>query len=290
MKKNNNICENFNEMPLISVLMCAYNAESYISDAISSVLEQSYRHLELIIVDDGSTDKTLTIAKNIKDERIRLIPCHHDYISSLNKGLRACKGFYIARIDADDMMLPHRLQTQVDVMIQNPDIAACFSWATTFGLAEEAIGNHMSGIIEHAYFWLLTGNYLIHPTAMIRKDFLLHNRIRYKRYPYAEDYKLWADITRVGGQIFMIPEPLLKYRMSQTQVSYVHHAGQSDTRLTIQQEILEELLSRLRHPTRVQLLRIYHGLLKLNQATLMQGDEIIILMYKLLRRTKFFVN
>ena len=276
--------------PVISVMMCAYNAEAYIHDAITSVLEQSFKDFEFIIVDDGSTDNTIQIIRSFSDKRLRVIRCQHDYIASLNKGLRACCGDYIARIDADDMMMPHRLKTQLEVMRKNPQLAASFSWGTTFGLTEETIGNHTKGLIEHAFFWLLTGNYLIHPTAMLRTGFLRQNRIHYKRYPYAEDYKLWCDITRLGGQIYMIPEPLMKYRMSHTQVSYVHHASQSKTRLWIQQEILEELLSRLHHPQQSPLQRIYHILLKINQAGLIQGDETIIFMYKLLRRTQYFVN
>ena len=276
--------------PIISVLMCAYNAVAYIQDAINSVLEQSFKDFEFIIVDDGSTDETAQIIRRFSDKRLRLIQCRHDYIASLNKGMRACKGDYIARIDADDIMMPHRLETQIEVMLKKPQLAACFSWGTTFGLIDETIGNQTKGVIDHAFFWLLTGNYLIHPTAMLRTKFIRQNRLRYKRYSYAEDYKLWCDITRIGGEIYIIPEPLIRYRMSNTQVSYVHHATQSMTRLSIQQEILEELLSRLHHPQRTRLLQIYHNLIRMNQAKLIQGDEIVIFMYKLLWRTKFFVQ
>lgn len=276
--------------PVISVLMCAYNAVTYIQDAINSVLGQSFKNFEFIIVDDGSTDETAQIIRSFSDKRIRLIQCRHDYIASLNKGMRACNGDFIARIDADDMMMPHRLRTQLEVMLKRPQLAVCFSWATAFGLFDEMIGNQTRDHIDHAFFWLLTGNYLIHPTAMLRTKFLRRNRLHYKHYPFAEDYKLWCDITRIGGEIYMIPEPLIRYRMSHTQVSYVHHATQSATRLSIQQEILEELLSRLHHPQRTQLRRIYHNLLRMNQAELIQGDEIVIFMYKLLRRTKFFVQ
>lgn len=288
--KKRDIRKDIKDIPLISVMLCAYNAESYIYDAIESVLAQSYKHFEFIIVDDGSTDNTVQQIQRFSDKRIKLIQCRHDYIASLNRGLRACRGDYIARMDADDMMNPDRLSKQLEVMQNHPHLAACFSWATTFGLAEETIGHHVKGEVKHAFFWLLTGNYVIHPTAMVRTEFLRKNRIRYKRYQYAEDYKLWSDITAAEGQIFVISEPLIKYRVSRSQVSYVHHATQSATRLTIQQEILEELLSRLQYPQKSQLIRLYHNLQKLNQAEIIQGDEIIVLMYKLLRRTKYFVN
>ena len=276
--------------PLISVMMCAYNAEAHIQEAIHSVLGQDYGDFEFIIVDDGSTDSTLGIISQIKDSRIRIISCKHDYIHSVNTGLKACKGMFIARTDADDLMMPNRLATQLQVMQRNPEIAACFSWGTTFGSVEESIGHCVRGMVDQAFFWLLTGNYLMHPSAMFRADFIKKNKLRYKRYMFAEDYKLWTDMTRIGGQIFVIPEPLFKYRISPSQISQVYHAEQNKTRLKIQQEVLEELLHRLQDPHKTQLVRYYNMMLKLNQASLLQGYEVIIMMYKILRRTTFFVH
>lgn len=282
--------KSINKRPTISVMMCAYNAEAYIQEAIKSVLNQTYKDFEFIIIDDGSTDMTLELIRQFEDPRIRVIRCHHDYINSLNRGLKACRGIYIARTDADDVMLPNRLKTQLDYMRAHPETAACFSWGTTFGSIQESIGHCAKGLILHAFFWLLTGNYLMHPSAMLRTEFMKQYHLRYKNYPYAEDYKLWADITRLGGLIYIIPKPLFKYRISKDQVSHVHHAEQNRTRLRIQQEILEELIYRLQGPWKVLLSRQYHMLLKLNQAALLQGDEVIVYMYKLLRRTKFFVQ
>ena len=276
--------------PKVSVMLCAYNAESVISSAIESVLGQTYRDFEFIIVDDGSTDNTRQVVKSFQDSRIKLISCRHDYIRSLNMGLRKCSGKYIARIDADDMMMPKRLDTQVGLMEAKTDIAVCCSWGTTFGETETKIGHRVNGYIDNAYFWFMTGNYLMHPSSMLRFEFLKANRIFYKNYPYAEDYKLWTDITLKGGKIYVIPEELLKYRVSKQQVSFKHHEEQATSRLRIQQEVVEHLLDQIEHTEKRHLKNVYKTMQYLNQASLIQGDEIIYIMYKLLRRTNFFVK
>jgi glycosyltransferase involved in cell wall biosynthesis len=278
------------KVPEISVMMCAYNAQRYIRKAIDSVLCQTFDDFEFIIIDDGSTDSTAEIIRRYDDPRIQLVMCKHDYISSLNMGLRKCRGKYIARTDADDIILPTRLQEQMELMNQYPEISVCFSWGTTFGSIEESMGHCAKGKINNAYFWLVTGNFLMHPTALIRHDFLLENKIHYKRYPYAEDYKLWADISFCGGQFYVIPKPLIRYRISPYQVSRLHHDEQRCSRLRIQQEIVEELLKRLEHPQKSLIKRFYGTLLRLNSVQILQGDEVITTMYKALRRTKFFVK
>ena len=275
--------------PAVSVMMCAYNAESYIREAIDSTLAQTFTDFELVIVDDGSTDRTPDIIRGYADPRIRFLQGQHDYIRSLNAGMKACRGEFVARMDADDRMMPERLAEQVKVMRKHHDIAVCFSWANTFGLAEGKHGYGAKGRVQNAFFWLLTGNYLTHPTAMFRKSFFREHRIRYRKYPYAEDYKLWTDISRLGGQFYVIPKPLIMYRISRSQVSHTHHEEQNATRLLIQQEVIETLLQRLNPPERQLLTRLYQQTLRLNQAGLIQGDEIVVLMYKLFRRVKNFV-
>ena len=260
--------------PTISIMLCAYNASRYIREAIDSILAQTYNDFECVIVDDGSTDDTLEIIQSYRDSRIRTIACPHNYIKSLNTGMRVCRGKYIARMDADDRITPNRLERQYAVMEENPEIAVCFSWGRTFGQIEEPIGHCAKGRINHSYFWLLTGNYLMHPTAMIRSEFIRIHHIKYKEYPYAEDYKLWTDITRIGGVFYVIPEPLFYYRISKSQVSVKHRKEQIET---------------LKHPKKKALRGIYQRMLELNQADLMQGYEVVATMYRLFRRTHFFV-
>lgn len=277
-------------MGTISVLLCAYNSEAFISEAIDSVLAQTYRDFDLILVDDGSTDRTLEIMRSYKDERIHVIEAEHDYIRSLNLGLRHCRGEFIARLDADDLMEPTRLEEQVRIMHHHLDLAVCFSWAHAFGTKEGLFGSHVRGWISTPFFWLMTGNYLIHPSAMLRKSFLREHHIQYKDYAYAEDYKLWADISRHGGIFYIIPKALVRHRLSETQVSKVHADEQWQTRLRIQQEITEELLRRIQHPYRKVFLAYYRQMLILNSQQLMQGDKVIYNMYQLLNQLRLRGN
>src|SRR6187397_2012165 len=104
--------------PLVTVLMSVYNAEKYLREAIDSILNQTYRNFEFIIINDASTDGSEAIINSYKDERIRLISNSQNLrlTASLNKGIDLAKGKYIARMDADDASLPERLQKQVTFM------------------------------------------------------------------------------------------------------------------------------------------------------------------------------
>ncbi|MDD4353774.1 MAG: glycosyltransferase family A protein, partial [Candidatus Nanoarchaeia archaeon] len=110
----------------ISVIMSAYNTERYIAEAIESILNQTFKDFEFIIIDDGSTDDSLKIIKRYvkKDRRIKLIHNKKNIglTKSLNKGLKIAKGQYIARMDADDISLPQRFQIQYDFLEKNKDI------------------------------------------------------------------------------------------------------------------------------------------------------------------------
>lgn len=108
--------------PKISICIPMYNAARFIKDCIDSVLSQSFKDFELLVVDDGSTDDSCDIFNSIKDNRIRLIQNKHDYVGSLNMLLDEAKGKYIARMDADDVMYPNRLAIQYEYMENHPNV------------------------------------------------------------------------------------------------------------------------------------------------------------------------
>src|SRR5690554_1467307 len=118
--------ENMNN-PKITVFMAAYNAEAFIAEAISSILNQSFEDFELLVVNDGSIDKTVDVVHSFADPRIRLI--HNEKNNGLvytrNSALDEARGEYIAVLDSDDIAVPERLQLQYDYMIQYPKIALC---------------------------------------------------------------------------------------------------------------------------------------------------------------------
>ena len=112
--------------PLVSVVLSVYNAEKHIVEAIESILTQSYKNFEFIIIDDGSTDGSLEIIKSYDDERIILISRENKgLIASLNEGIEQAKGKYIARMDADDISLSSRFEEQVTFMEMHEEVGIC---------------------------------------------------------------------------------------------------------------------------------------------------------------------
>ncbi|MDR0803723.1 MAG: glycosyltransferase [Rickettsiales bacterium] len=209
----------------ISVIMPAYNAQETIADSIRSVLNQTFSGLELIIVNDGSTDKTVSEIARHTDPRIVLINKEHSGISeSLNIGIKRARANLIARHDADDIMRADRLEKQFHFMNNNPDIAICSSWMNIIGSGTLAKSKTET---DDLFFELQFGNCIFHPTTVIRKDFLTAHNLEYGDFPAAEDYKLWCDIAKNGGRHHCIAEPLTAYRVSDKSVS----ATQKDIQL-----------------------------------------------------------
>lgn len=110
-------------MPKISVIMPTYNAETYVREAIESILNQTFADFEFLILDGGSKDKTIEIIESYNDDRIKIYKNCGTIPQSLNKGIKEATGEYIARMDADDISLPNRLKKQLNVLQKNKDIA-----------------------------------------------------------------------------------------------------------------------------------------------------------------------
>lgn len=203
--------------------MPVYNSSLYLKESIESTLNQTFEDFEFIIVDDGSTDNSLDIIKTYQDKRINLQSLNHDYIASLNYGMRLAKGKYIVRMDSDDKMLPYRLQRQFDFMESNRKIAVCGCWFQTFGKNSDIY----RPAIKHDDIIcnMLSGNPMCHPSVIMRTDTLFSTfyskgkEIYDKHFIYAEDYKLWYDIIKDGKLLANIPEVLLSYRCSDNQTS-----------------------------------------------------------------------
>lgn len=207
----------------VSVVMPVYNAERYLHDSINSVLNQTLDDFELIIVDDGSVDNSRKIINEFTDKRIVLVENNHNFIESLNIGMKLARAPFIARMDADDIMLNKRLEVQYEYMKAHPEINVCGSWFVKFDEHTEQLCR-LETDPEILKVLLLTQNPLAHPTTMICKralEFLLKlnpDGPYRKDYLYAEDYKLWCEIVEHGGVVLNLPEILLKYRRSDCQV------------------------------------------------------------------------
>ena len=228
------------EAPLLTVLMPVYNAEKYVREAVDSILKQSFVDFEFLIIDDASTDQTVSLIKSYSDKRIKLIEKAENtgYTNSLNAGLRMAKGKFIGRMDSDDISLPSRFAIQLSYMESNPEVIVC-------GAFYEILGNqktiHLPVRNAEIRVALLWGNCLAHPSVIIRKNALIQSSVYYdaSKEP-AEDYDLWVRLLPVG-HIHNIPEVLLKYRIHYSSVSRKRSKQQEKESIQIKLQLLSYL-------------------------------------------------
>ena len=229
--------------PVISVVLPVYNAQLTVSEAISSLLVQTFSDFELIIINDGSSDSSEDIILSYADARIRYysnkVNC--GLIYTLNLGIELARGKYIARMDADDISFPKRFEKQLSILENNENIIVCGTKIEYFGIKKWkspfVVFEQSTDLKE----WLLRESCFAHPTVMIRKDVLINNNIRYNQsYFHAEDYKLWIDLSNYGD-FYNIPEVLLKYRLSSTQVTQSGNSIQQNNARKCRREYLSQL-------------------------------------------------
>lgn len=264
----------------VTIMMVVHNGEKYIYDCMESISKQTFSDFELLIVNDGSTDRTREIIHSFKDSRIKLIDNTHDYIDSLNIGLNEANGEYIARIDADDIMLPERIMTQIELMENRKEVDVCASWATTFGKRSGSVAIYKHHI-HCPIAKLLRANIFCHSTIMLRKDFLVRNKLMYKRYDYAEDYKLWTDIAIKGGVFYTVPKPLIRFRISDDQISFRNTKKQQNTAHIIQNELVDYILNHQKFSHKENLLKVYDNIYELNHQYIVSADTVRFIISRL---------
>lgn len=205
----------------ISVCMPMYNASRYLRECIDSILAQTFTDFELLIVDDGSTDESVKIVESYHDPRIRLIKNKHDYIASLNLLLSEAKGKYIARMDADDVMLPERLAIQYKYMEEHPEVDV-MAGALKY-IDERFVFTPAKEIYECTLELMMEANLVANPASIFNRESILEHSINYEEdFIYAEDYRFWTRILMEGLKIHIIPTTLIKYRYSNAQITSCH--------------------------------------------------------------------
>lgn len=189
--------------PLISVVTSVYNGEKYLREAIDSILNQTFKDFEFLIINDGSTDSSRDIILSYDDPRIRLVDNGKNIglTRSLNKGLRLAKGEYITRMDTDDISTPDRLGKQVAYMDTHPEKALLGGQAIAINSEGDKITRWHHPIEPGLLRWsLLFGNQFIHSAIILRSALLRAHRLSYdKAFPYAEDYDLWQKISQFSS-------------------------------------------------------------------------------------------
>lgn len=198
----------------ISVVMPVYNAEKYLHQSIASILNQSFKDFEFVIVDDGSTDKSSDIIKSYNDSRIKYIQQKNQGVANaLNKGLNNSSGKYIARMDADDISFQNRLEKQYRYLESNDNVIIVGSHAKVIDKDGNYIHSEIVKINDNELKSCLPKTSpFIHPSIMFRADMLDNNEV-YPDVPLLEDVLFFIKISSFGD-FANIDEPLLYYRIT----------------------------------------------------------------------------
>lgn len=201
------------ETPLISIAIPFHNDEKYLANSIQSVINQRYKNWELLLIDDGSKDSSLSIAKGFENNRIKVISDGRNLglASRLNESIRLAKGAFYARMDADDIMDSERIEKQVEYLLRHPNVDVVGTLAYVIDTENNVIGSFKSGILHpRSIEDILNGGIFIHPTIMGRKDWFVNNPydVTLKRM---QDKGLWLK-TIESSNFEIIPEKLLYYR------------------------------------------------------------------------------
>ncbi len=198
----------------VTVLMSVYNGEPYIREAVESILAQSFRDFEFLIIDDGSTDNSISSLKDYRDERLKIIQKPNTgLVDSLNVGLAAATGEWIARMDADDISAPDRLEKQLTYVKNRPELVLVgtnavlinnvgeLSWEVRFPEGHSALVNSIAN----------GGSPFPHASAIFRRESAISLGGYNHRFPDGHDIDFWLRLSDIG-QLGCIQEPLLSLR------------------------------------------------------------------------------
>jgi glycosyltransferase involved in cell wall biosynthesis len=216
------------DLPLVTVLMPVYNSKTYLDESIDSILSQTFKEFEFIIVNedpDKEVQELLNRYSQIDDRIIVLHQERHGLVASLNKGCYLARGKYIARMDADDISMPTRLEKQVAFMESHPDIGVCGTWT-------KIIGNQSGDIWRHPLndkrirCEMLFNSPFAHPSIMMHRDLLMLLDLPYNpQFLHAEDYELWIRLLSYTN-FANLSEVLLYHRLHSNNISSLFSSEQ----------------------------------------------------------------
>jgi len=232
--------------PLVSILFPCYNVEKYLDESLLSLINQTYQNIEIIAINDCSTDNTRKILERYAKDDIRIKVYNNDInlklIKTLNKGIELCNGKYIARMDADDISLPERIEKQVRFLEENPDYSVISSMFYAFkrGSSKKSLYQNPSKY-EDLQAGLLFNSVICHPASMIRKTLFTELGLKFEEaYIHVEDYALWSKalyLTKLAN----LDEPLLLYRVHENQISTIYDREQAENKKEVYKIHCEKL-------------------------------------------------
>lgn len=232
--------------PLVSVIITTYNGHNYLHEAIASILNQTLTNIEVIIVNDGSTDQTQDYLDALTDQRVRIIVNRENkgQSHSRNYAISQSRAEYIAIMDSDDISLPYRLEKQYEFLTNNPNISICGSNALIIDANGTTVKEKRAPELDHELkLRLLTYCPIIHPTVMWRRaDFERYNLKYDMHYTYAQDYDLWTRAMFVLN-FHVLQEPLLKFRFKHVgSISYAKVEQQTEAANRIISNTLSKII------------------------------------------------
>ncbi len=202
--------------------MSVYNADQYLDEAIESILTQTYKDFEFIIINDGSIDTSFDIIKKYAKQDARILVISREnrgLIASLNEGILQAKGKYIVRMDADDISISTRLEEQLQFMENNSDIGISGTAVIFFNENQKEHIWRLASKDKTIKTELLFSSSFAHPTVIMRKELVLKYRLFYDKYfIYAEDYALWVSMVEIT-KMANLSKPLLKYRVLENSIT-----------------------------------------------------------------------
>ena len=210
-------------MPKISIIMSCYNHDKFVGEAIESVLNQSFKDFELLIIDDNSTDKTYDIVNSFKDPRIKVFRNEKNFgmVFNTNSLIKKSNGEYIAIINSDDSWLPEKLQKQLDFLENNVDYGACFTLANIIDEDNKIIKNNIQdsfkyheldrfGFLNYFFFY---NNPLCYPSVLIRKNIFKKTGFFNPAFIILLDIEMWIRVCLAGFEIKILNENLTNFRI-----------------------------------------------------------------------------
>lgn len=266
--------------PLVSIIMPVYNGSRFVEKAIESILAQTYPRLELIAVDDGSTDNTWHILKRYRKEhpsvvRVFRLKKNHGESTAANLAFTKARGAFIARMDADDVAQKNRLTKQVAFMNEHPEVITLGSQARVIDAAGRRIGAKRSPVTHEAIYTRFAYlNAMIHPTVIFRKRLLPKRDFLYRStFESTDDYHTYFELLNYG-QFANLPEELISYR--------VHGANKSLT--NIKEKFWTDTKVRLTAVTKLN----YRAPILMFPAIVLQALVVMLLPEALLREVFFY--
>ena len=220
-----------NKSPKVSIVLTSYNHANYIDKTIESVLNQTYQDYELIILDNKSTDNSMEVIKSFNDKRIKVIenPNNIGMVMSINKGIEASSGQYIANLCADDIWKPTKLEAQMKAFELNKSIAATFTKVEVINESGEMVDSKHSyqrifdkaenkDRISWLKYFFKHGNCICFPSSLVKKSVYNELGVFDSRYQIALDIDMWMRIC-MNYEIHIVEERLTNFRSGENSIS-----------------------------------------------------------------------